>query len=190
MSKSKYVDRETLSELFKARDRIIRERNRIMDCSGIDILDNDTISSLSLWEIVSQYDSDFTINFSRNGEDGQSNGIITEHKCCKNYPRKDGSIRLGSFQFHAMGELEYPRFIFAACCKKTLEFRRLYDIAQYENVQKIVDCLMKQRKQWLSRGQKDHTKMKRDVITIKEQFLQSFDLDLINTMSNCEVYRG
>ena len=190
MSKSKYVDQETLSELIKTRDRIIPERNHIMNYSGIDILDNDTISSLFMWELVSQYDSDFTVNFARNGEDGQSNGIITEHKCCNIYPRKDGSIRLGSFQFHAMGQLEYSRFIFAACCKKTLEFRRFYDIAQYENVQKIVDCLMKQREQWLSRGQKDHTKMKRDVIYVKEQFLQSFDLDLITTMNNCEVYRG
>lgn len=187
---AKYVDQETLNELIESRDRIFPERNRVMELYGIDILDNDTLSSLSIWEVVSEYDSDFTVNFARNGEDGKSLGVITEHKCSNIPARKDGTIRLGAFQFHAMGQLEYPRFILAARRKDSLEIQRLYDISQPENVRKIENCLMEQREQWLAEGQKDHAKMKRDVIYLREQFLQELDINDPIEIKHCEVYRG
>jgi hypothetical protein len=187
---ARYVNQETLSALIESRNRIFPERNRMMEESGIDILDNDTLSSLSIWEIVNEYDSDFTVNFARNGEDGQSNGVITEHKCSSIPPRRDGSVRFGAFQFHAMGQLEYPRYILAARRKDTLEMQRLYDISNPENVQKIINCLMEQRQEWLREGQKDHAKMKRDVIYLQEQFLQELLIQESTVINGCAVYRG
>lgn len=187
---AKYLNKEQIEYLISVRNRVFPERNRARAQTGIDVLDNDTLSSLSVWEIVVNYDPDFNINFARNGEDGMSQGVITEHKCSNIQPSKKGVVGLGAFQFHAMGRLDYPRYILTARRKDNLELVRMYDFSDPENVRQIIDHLTEQRDQWLERGRNDPSKMKRDVITLPESLLASMKIRETKTINNCQVFLG
>jgi hypothetical protein len=175
---AKYFDKSTLSILKDASKEIVAIRNRIAKETSVDILDTDAISSLFIYEIVSQYDNDYNINFARNGEDAKSNDILIEQKATRvNGPlTKTGKPRKGAgldacFQFHAMGDLDYPRYIFVARDKEDLSIRRIYDISDKENKEKVLNHLLSERDAWLDRCKIDKRLMKRDIITLPETFI-------------------
>lgn len=194
---SKYFDKETLQKLAQASKEIVAIRNKIAKQTTVDILDTDAISSLFIYEIVSQYDTDFNINFARNGEDAKSNGILIEQKATRvNGPlTKTGKPRKGAgtdagFQFHAMGDLDSQRYIFVARDRDDLSIQRIYDISNDKNRKLILDHLLLQRNDWLDRSNKDKKLMKRDIIILSEKFILD-NLKLPNkfTINNCQIYK-
>jgi hypothetical protein len=175
---AKYFDKQTIDALKKQANHIVALRNQAMKQYGVDLLDTDAISSLFIYEIVSQYDPNYNINFSRNGEDAQSKGILIEQKATKvNGPlTKTGKRRKNAdidavFQFHAMGDLDYPRYLFVARNKDDLSIMRIYDIGAKENTDKVLAHLMTERDAWLERSIKDKKLMKRDIIQLPEKFI-------------------
>lgn len=189
---AKYLDPEVLKELDEYRKRIFADREAIYKKHKIDVLDTDTLSSLSVYEVVIQYDKDYNINFARNGEDAISNNVKIEQKCSRVEKRK----RLGTYpdalyQFHAMGDLIYPRYILVSRDKATLELVKLYDISEPKNVKLVQDYLMAERKAWEDRCAIDKKYMKRDVIGIPESVLkQGLITTKTFTINNCEVTRA
>lgn len=186
---AKYFDKATLDILSTASKEIVEIRNRVTKQTSVDILDTDAISSLFIYEIVSQYDPDYNINFSRNGEDAKSNNVLIEQKATRvNGPlTKTGKPRKGAgvdacFQFHAMGDLDYPRYIFVARDKDDLSIRRIYDISNEQNREKVLNHLLAEREAWLERSSQDKRLMKRDIITLPETFIID-NLTLNNKMS-------
>lgn len=195
--KPKYLAKDKLDLIIAASKQIVKIRNTTLQQVGIDILDTDAISSAFLYEIVSQYDADYNINFARNGEDAQSRGIIIEQKATRvegsltktGRQRKNYGID-AAFQFHAMGDLEYPRYIFAARNKATLEIDRIYDIGLQKNCDKIISYLMGERILWLKRTKGDQAKMKRDIIVLPEKYLlDTCKFDPKITINNCTIFR-
>jgi hypothetical protein len=184
---AKYLEVDAIKDLIETRDRIFAERKEPYLKYTVDVLDNDVLSSLSIYEIVSQYETNYNINFARNGEDAMASGVIIEQKCSN---IKKVTAKAG-FQFHAMGTLEYPRYILAVRQKENLKILRLYDISTAENVQMVQEHLLGERLAWLERGRLDESKMKRDVIllpekTLKEKLVVSEQL----VINNCEVIRA
>jgi len=194
---AKYFDNKTLEILAEAGKQIVEIRNRVAKQTSVDILDTDAISSLSIYEIVSQYDKDYNINFARNGEDAKSQDVLIEQKATRvsgpltrtGRPKK-GAGTDAAFQFHAMGDLEYPRYIFVARDKDDLSVKRIYDISESINRQKVLNHLLSERNLWLERGKLDPKAMKRDVILLPEIFILN-NLTFKNKMviSNCIVYK-
>lgn len=194
---AKYFDTTSLAVMNQARLRIFAERAAIWKQYQVDILDTDALSALSIFEIVCQYDPNYNINFSRNGEDAKSNGMLIEQKASKvkghltgtGKPRK-GADSDAAFQFHAMGDLDYPRYIFVARNQDDLTILRIYDIAQPYNRSLILNHLMAERQAWLVRSQANLAKMKRDIIILPEKFILSqIKLDKPVTIDKCRVFR-
>ena len=180
-----------LEYMNDVRKIIYQERTKIYQLYQIDLLDNDTMSSLAIWDIVRQYDPNYNVNFARNGEDAISNGVIIEQKCSSIKPNKSGVVGNAVWQFHAMGTLEYPRYIITVRNKATLDPVRLYDISNPESVKAIAGILLDQREQWLEKGKENAVKnMKRDVITLTEKFIvEEFKPAYLNTFNNCQVFK-
>lgn len=203
---STYLDSASITELIKVKNRIFSVRKTAFSKYHLDILDNDVLSSLSIWEIVSQYDTNYDINFARTKEDAISNGVLIEQKCSKvdgferngnfieaifnkktnRYPNsKTDKKNTASFQFHAEGDLEYPRYIFAVRRKDTLKLLRLYDISSTGNVNMVQKHLLAEKLKWLSKGKKKH-----DVIMISEKVLLEKLLKISKmTINDCELLR-
>ena len=188
---AKYFDKSILEELDESRKRIFAERELIYKKHKIDVLDTDTLSSLSVYEVVSTYDSDYNINFARNGEDALSEGVKIEQKCSRvEKKKKTGIYAEAMFQFHAMGDLVYPRYIFVARDKETLELTKIYDISKKKNVKIVQDHLMGERQVWEDRCAVDKKHMKRDVIGIPEKVLKTLKNTDTIAVGNCSVVRG
>lgn len=194
---AKYFDSKALQEMNEVRKRIFAEREQIYKKYKVDILDTDALSALSIYEIVSQYDTDYNINFARNGEDAQSKGVLIEQKATRvegaltktGKPRKNAGTD-AAFQFHAMGDLDYPRYIFVARNKDDLSVMRIYDISDKDNRAKVLGCLMKERQAWLDRSKGDQTKMKRDIIVLPEKFvLENVNFNSQKTIDGCTVFK-
>lgn len=194
---AKYFDAASLAAMNQARQKIFAERLAIWKTYQIDILDTDALSALSIFQIVRQYDPGYNINFSRNGEDARSGDVLIEQKASKvpgaltrtGKPRK-GANSDAAFQFHAMGDLDYPRYIFVARHQEDLAVLRIYDIAQSHNRATILNHLMSQRQAWLSRSKGDLSKMKRDIITLPEKLiLDSVQLLPPMIIDHCRVFR-
>lgn len=189
---ARYLDKTVLEELDEYRKRIFAEREAIYRKHKIDVLDTDTLSSLSVYEIVSQYDSDYNPNFSRNGEDAMSNNVKIEQKCSRIEKKKrSGEYPTAAYQFHAMGDLVYPRYIFVSRDKTTLEPVTVYDIAAEGNVKEVQKHLLNERSKWEARCQIDKKYMKRDVIDINEAVLKD-KLVVTETLNinGCRVVRA
>ena len=189
---AKYLDKTSLTELDEFRKQIFALRAEAYAKFKIDVLDNDTLSAVSIYEVVSQYDPDYNINFARNGEDAISNGIKIEQKASRVEKKKrSGLYAEAAFQFHAMGDLEYPRYILVSRDKSDLTLIRIYDISGKTNVKAIQAHLLEERRKWLEKGRLDESKMKRDVIQISESVLDACLSNVTRTMINgCEVVRG
>jgi len=183
-----YLEKSKLAELNEFRQKIFELRREAYELFRIDVLDNDTLSALSIYEVVCQYDPDYNINFARNGEDGKSNGVLIENKATRIEKNKSGRYPKAGFQFHAMGDLEYPRYIFAARDKATLNLIRIYDISKSDNTKLVQAHLLGEREKWLERGRIDQKKMKHDVIVLSEDILINGLVDATKqTINNCEI---
>lgn len=198
MAKSKYLDKKTVLELANDCDQILAQRNTVYKKFGIDPLDTDAMSSLAIYRIVNQYDSDYNPNFARNGEDAKSNDIKIECKATtvKSNLTPTGKARKAAgsdagFTFHAMGDLEYPRYILAVRFKDNLNLDRIYDISEPENINMVVGHLMSERRDWLAKGRLDEKKMKRDTIVISEKvLLGKLKVTEQLTIDGCQVFRA
>ena len=174
-----YLKPETLAQLDEYRRKIFALREEAYKLTGIDVLDNDTLSALSIYEIVRQYDQEYNINFARNGEDAMSviNELIVliEQKASRiSRYKKTGLYKQAAFQFHAMGNLDYDRYIFAARDEATLALVRIYDISQPENCLQVQAHLMSEREAWEAKNVRLGKTQKRDVIVLPEALLQRF----------------
>ena len=147
----KYLSKTVIQDLVQTRDRIFAEHNVVWQTHQIDILANDTLSSLSIWEIVSQYDPDYNTNFHRNGEDAMSGTVAIEQKCATVKPAKKGTVGKAGFQFHAQGKLQYDRYIFAVRRKDNLKIVRLWDVYSPAGIKLVQTCLL-DRKQKIGRA--------------------------------------
>ena len=184
-----YLDKSVLADLNEVRKKIFELREEAYKKHKIDVLDNDTLSSLCVYEVVSQYDADYNINFSRNGEDAKSDEVIIEQKCSRIEKKKRSGLYPDAvFQFHAMGNLEYPRYILSTRNKDDLELIRVYDVSQPDNVKVILEHLLNERNKWLEAGLLDNSKMKRDVICIPEELLRNqLTITKTEVVNGCEV---
>jgi hypothetical protein len=176
---AKYLKPETLAQLDEYRRKIFALREEAYQLTNIDVLDNDTLSALSIYEIVRQYDPDYNINFARNGEDAMSviNNLIVliEQKASKiSRYKKTGLYKLAAFQFHAMGNLEYDRYIFAARDEATLSLIRIYDISDPVHCLQVQAHLLAERATWEAKNIELGKTQKRDVIVLPEALLQQF----------------
>jgi hypothetical protein len=194
---AKYFDSASLKEMNDARQEIYKQRELIYQKYKIDLLDTDALSALSIYEIVNQYDSDFNINFARNGEDAKSNGVLIEQKATRvdgpltktGKPRKNAGTD-AAFQFHAMGDIDHARYIFVARNKSDLSVVRIYDISESSNVQKVIGHLMAERNAWLAKTQGNQASMKRDIIVLSEQFiLDNITFGNTTTVNGCQVFK-
>ena len=178
---SKYLQPIILDEMNEARKEIFAIREKLYKKYNIDVLDTDALSALSIYEVVSKYDPNYNINFSRNGEDAKSGDVHIEMKAARiNSPyTKHGKLRKHAgrdavFLFHAMGDIKHLRYLFVARDKDDLSIKRIYDIASVDNCEKVYQHLLKERNLWLERGKLDQSKMKHDVIVLPESLLADF----------------
>jgi len=192
----KYLKSEDLAELNQVRERIFAERTAVYQKYKIDILDTDALSALAIYQIVSQYDPDYNINFSRNNEDAKSKDILIEQKASRvegpytktGKPRKNAGYD-AVFQFHAMGDIEHQRYIFVARNKEDLSLMRLYDIQEPSNVEKVISHLLNERNLWLERTKGDSKLMKRDIIAIGEKYIrETISFPFNKNIDECEVF--
>lgn len=179
-----YLDQSHIQDLISARNKIFSEHHRVWHQHQIDILANDTLSALSIWEVVNQYDSDYNINFHRNGEDAKSQGVLIEQKCATVKPGKRGGVAQAGFQFHAQGKLNYDRYIFAVRRKDNLELARLWDVVSDPAVSLVQGCLALGKQTWIDRGKPNH-----DAILVKEQDLRGLSIIQQLLINGCTVRR-
>lgn len=192
-----YFKPADLKVMDEVRKKIYILREEVWLKYMIDILDTDALSALTIYQIISQYDSDYNINFARNGEDAKSNETLIECKAARvaGPLTKTGKPRKGAgtdafFLFHAMGDIEHSRYIFVARNKDNLEIVRLYDISTKSNCKIVADYLLGEREKWLAKSKKDKNQMKRDIISISEKFIvENLILPTTLTIANCLVHK-
>lgn len=180
---SKYLNTPDIEDLIKHRDKIFAEHAAAYQKHTIDILANDTLSALGMWEIVSQYDPDYNINFHRNGEDAKSLDVIIEQKCATVKPsKKKDTVGKSGWQFHAQGGLEYPRYIFGVRRKDNLQLVRLWDISSPVAILAVKTWLLEQQQRWIDKGKPNH-----DAIVVPEKLLLELIPKETVTINNCIV---
>lgn len=177
-----YLDQDKIRDLIQFRDRIFAEHAVAFERYGIDILANDILSSLSMWEIIIQYDSEYNTNFHRNGEDARSGEVLIERKCATVRPGKRGQVGNSGWQFHAQETDKSTRYIFAVRRKDNLKIVRLYDIASAEAVKAVRDCLEQGRQGWINKGKPNH-----DAILVPEKLLKTLPVVKQLVIDNCVV---
>lgn len=185
---SKYFTKTVLSEIIEATDKIKNIRNGIYLKYGVDILDNDSISLSTFFNIIRQIDPEYNCNFSRNGEDGYTiidgNQIHIETKSTKVKKNKKGKHTTTTFAFHAKGLINHDAYIFNVWDKKTLDPVRCYYVKKKINVEKINSELKKLSEEW---EKKPLTKGGYDVIRIDEKMLLNITKEF-KQIDNCKVY--
>ncbi len=195
MAKPKYFDADSIAEMNKVRKEIFALRESIYKKHQIDILDTDALSSLSIYEIVTQYDPFYNINFARNGEDAKSNDVLIEQKATRvdglltkrGKPRKNAGTD-AAFQFHANGDLDSPRYLFVARNKADLSVMRIYDVSDTENRKIIFEHLLNERNEWNKKTNGDPIKMKRDVIVLPEKLLlEKLNIKSRKKINGCDI---
>lgn len=179
-----YLDRQSILDLIQHRDKIFAEHRTVFEKYGIDILANDILSSLSMWEIISTYDPEYNTNFHRNGEDGRSGDILIERKCATMKPTKKGTVGNSGWQFHAQETVKCSRYIFAVRRKDNLKIVRLYDISGDTAVKSIRDCLDAGRQKWIDRGRPNH-----DAIVVPEKLLQDLPIAEQLIIDGCLIFK-
>jgi hypothetical protein len=189
----KYFGDEALEEMQAVLKKIYAEREAIHRKYGVNLLDNDALSSLTIYDIVKQYDSDYNINFARNGEDAKSNDILVEQKTTqvdnnpftkKGNPRKSVGGKV-SWAFHVGGDLDHARYIFVVRSKLDLSILRIYDISSVDNRKVVLDALEEKRTAWHQRGFQ-----KNDIIAVSEKtILENCNFSKKFTFNNCKVFK-
>lgn len=179
-----YLPTHSIQDLIKLRDQIFAIHNSAWNSYTIDLLANDTLNALSIWEIVSQYDQDYNINFHRNGEDAMSNGVSIEQKCASKEPSKTkGTVGKVGFQFHAQGKLDYDRYVFAVRRKDNLKLVRLWDISSADAIALVQTVLQAKKQNWINRGKPNH-----DAILVEEKELMTLAVNDYRIIDGCEVF--
>lgn len=180
-----YLNHDKIQYLIAIRQKIVAHATQAFEQTGIDILANDTINALLMYEIVSTYDANYNINFHRNDEDARSGDVIIEQKCATVKPSKTkNSVGKSGWQFHAQGGLEYPRYIFGVRRKDNLQIVRLYDIISDRAIRAVQDSLLEQRQGWINRGKPNH-----DAITVHEKLLLTLPPLEILDIQGCRVVK-
>jgi hypothetical protein len=192
MSNPKYCEPSALAEMQNALIKIYNEREIIYRKFGINLLDTDALSSLTIYQIIKQYDSDYNINFARNGEDAKSNGILIEQKTTqvngtltKNGKSRKGYGRDANWAFHVGGDLDHQRYVLVARSKIDLSVLRIYDISNANNRKIILDELNNKAVAWHAKGFR-----KNDIITISEKIILencTFNTPII--IDNCKIFK-
>lgn len=189
MSKSKYFDPESLTEISNSIEIVKTIRNDMYKKYKVDILDNDSISLASFYTIIKKIDVNYNCNFSRNGEDGHTmiNGKIVkiESKCSKVEKKKNGFYGKTNFAFHAKGLINHQAYIFNVWSKDELEPLRCYYVKDPKNVAKINDKLQQLSDEW---SKKPLTKAGYDVIRIEEDMLIEMIKKSSNSIEKDKVY--
>lgn len=182
---SKYLEKPAIEDLISYREKIFAVHKEVYEEYGIDILANDTLSSLSIWEIVSKYDPDYNTNFHRNGEDGKSGEVLIENKCSTVAPsRTKGTVGKAGFQFHAQGHLAHDRYIFAVRRKDNLKLARIWDIGSAGGVAAVQQCLEEGKQKWISKGKPNH-----DAIVVPEKLLLTLPVIETIIIDDCKVIK-
>lgn len=180
---SKYLDQAAIEDLISYREKIFAVHREVYDKYEIDILANDTLSSLSIWEIVHRYDPEYNTNFHRNGEDGKSGTVLIENKCSTVAPaRTKGTVGKAGFQFHAQGELNHARYIFAVRRKDNLKLARIWDIASPHSIAAVQQCLEAGKQNWINKGKPNH-----DAIVVPEKLLLELPVLSTQVIDECVV---
>ncbi len=177
-----YFDEPVIQDLIKYRDQIFALAKEVMDIHGLDILANDTLNALLIHEIVKTYDPNYNTNFHRNGEDARSGEVLIEEKCATVKPGKRGSVGKSGWQFHAQGNLNHARYIFAVRRKDNLEIVRLYDIKSSTAVAVVQKCLAEMKQKWIDKGKPNH-----DAIVVPEKLLLDVEVIKTSKVKNCTV---
>ena len=182
---SRYLEKNKIEDLISHREKIFAVHKEVYDNYGIDILANDTLSSLSIWEIVSQYDADYNTNFHRNGEDAKSGQVLIENKCSTVTPsRTKGTVGKAGFQFHAQGHLVHDRYIFAVRRKDNLKIARIWDVISPTGIAAVQQCLEEGKQKWISKGKPNH-----DAIVVPEKLLLTLPVVETLTVGACVVVK-
>jgi hypothetical protein len=195
---SKYFSKSDIEKMDLYRKQIYEIRAKMFEDFEIDPLDTDALSSIAIYKIVTQYDKDFNINFARNGEDAKSGNVLIEQKASRVNPSpytKKGKPRTGydkdaGFQFHAMGTLDHPRYIFVARSEVDLSILRIYDISSKENREVVLGHLMNERQNWENKNKQLGYTQKHDVILISEmKILDDCTFTTTTVIDNCKVFK-
>lgn len=195
---SKYFSKSQIEKMDLYRKQIYEIRAKMFEEFEVDPLDTDALSSIAIYKIVTQYDNDFNINFARNGEDAKSGNVLIEQKASRVNPSpftSTGKSRKGynkdaSFQFHAMGSIDHPRYIFVARSETDLSILRIYDISSESNRNVVLSHLMNERQNWENKNKQLGYTQKHDVIVISEiKILDDCTFTTKTTIDNCKVFK-
>jgi hypothetical protein len=180
----KILSEEKTDLIRQAGLKIAEIRNELYKHTEIDILSTDNMKSIAVEDIIKNYDGDFRTNWRRNGVDAISGQDQIEIKNCSiekpdvpkiSGPNK-GDERTGAWQFHALhNDDHYERFVGVIWDKKTSKVKRIYDIKKAENIQRIKGDLDRKTKDFLAQVENKGKDVTRDVITLDENFVKSFD---------------
>ena len=179
-----YLDDTTIQDLITYRDRIFALAEAVYQKHSIDILANDTLNALSIHEIVRHYDQQYNTNFHRNEEDARSGEVLIENKCATVKPNKSGVVGRSGWQFHAQGNLNYDRYIFAVRRKDNLKLVRIYDVSGKLAISAVQTCLAELKQKWIDKGKPNH-----DAIAVPEKLLLDFEPTERLHINGCEVVR-
>lgn len=196
---SKYFDPADIERMDAYRKEIYSIRAKFLVDFGVDPLDTDTLSSIAIYQIVSQYDTEFNVNFARNGEDGKSGDVLIEGKASKVDPspltKTTGKKRASygkdaSFMFHSPAELDNPRYLFVARSQVDLSILRIYDISSEANRKVVIDHLMSERNRWEEKNKQLGHTQKHDGIFIKEKLiLEKCNFPTQTIINGCKVFK-
>jgi hypothetical protein len=104
--------------------------------------------------------------------------------------KRSGQYPSAGFQFHAMGNIEYSRYIFATRDKATLELVRIYDISLDKNTKIVQQHLLGERKKWEDKNKQLGQTQKHDVIILPEDILLNLKDAKKQIINTCEVVRA
>lgn len=179
-----FFDKEQILDLIKYKNIIFNKRNKVYQTYNIDILSNDILSSLDMWEIIFEYDSQYTPNFHRNGPDGKSSDLLIERKCSKIKPNKKGEFGLSDWKFHAQEKNKADRYIFGVRRADNLSMVRIYDIQSDAGLKSVHQCLENGRQKWIEKGRPNW-----DALVVPEKILIGFvPIEKLN-IKNCVIIK-
>lgn len=180
----KILSEERTDLIRQAGLKIAEIRNELYKHTEIDILSTDNMKSIAVEDIIKNYDSNFKTNWRRNGVDAISGPDQIEIKNCsmqkpdvpKLSGRNKGDERTGAWQFHAIhNDDHYERFVGVIWDKKTSKVVRIYDIKNVENIKRIKGDLDEKTKDFLAKVKDKGKDATRDVITLDEKVVKSFE---------------
>lgn len=177
-----FFTKDQILDLINFKNFIVDSRNKAFEKYSIDILSNDILSSIDMWEIIFEYDNKYQPNFHRNGIDGKSSDLLIERKCSKKKPNSKGEIGLSDWKFHAQEKTKANRYIFGVRRADNLSLIRIYDIESDKGIETVHKCLDIARKKWIEKG-----KPSWDALVVPEKILlQLTPIDKLN-IKNCLI---